>query len=351
MLVHICCSVDSHYFLKRLREAMPDENIIGFFYNPNIHPFEEYMLRLLDVKRSCKKYDIGLIEGDYDAKNWLQTVKGFECEKERGKRCEVCFEARLETTAKKAKEIGENRITTTLFMSPKKSFEQLTTAAEKTGKRWEIEVLCFDFRKNGGTNEQFKLAREERLYRQNYCGCMYALLDQREAQKRFCGELSNPIGKEILPSSIKERLEIYTKVCECEKSGIGFALKREEFQNYRFLWGRVLDKNGAVLPSWFLGAPDGDFETAVENVSGGYGFAKDMLFIELWRFNKTAKRAYKSVKELIFNPPASEEQKNLCAKFSDYSLIAVVEKVEKTVYKLEARSINYKDVREVLAIL
>ncbi|MDR2099457.1 MAG: epoxyqueuosine reductase QueH, partial [Campylobacteraceae bacterium] len=219
MLVHICCSVDSCYFLKRLRETLPDEKITGFFYNPNIHPYSEYKLRLLDVKRDCEKQNIKLIEEEYDLDSWFSHVKGLECEKERGARCEVCFETRLEITAKKAKEIGEKLITTTLFMSPKKSFEQLSEASKKTACKNSLEVLCFDFRKNGGTNEQFKLARDKRLYRQNYCGCIYALLDQRAAQKRFAAELLSPIGAEVLPSSIEERLEIYGKVYEYEKNG------------------------------------------------------------------------------------------------------------------------------------
>ncbi|MDR1008235.1 MAG: epoxyqueuosine reductase QueH [Campylobacteraceae bacterium] len=351
MLVHICCSVDSCYFLKRLREAMPDEKIIGFFYNPNIHPYGEYKLRLLDVKRDCQKQGIRLIEGEYGLKDWLESVRGFECEKERGKRCEICFEQRLDVSAKKAKEIGENSITTTLFMSPKKSFEQLSIAAEKISQKREIEVLCFDFRKRGGTQEQFALAKEKRLYRQNYCGCIYALLDQREAQKRLCSELLSPVGKEILPSSIEERLETFEKVDIYEKNRVDFTLKREKFQNYRFLWGRILDESNTVLPSWFLGVYHGDSEVIIKSIDSGYGFAENMLFIELWRFNQIAGYIYKSVKELIFNPPTNEEQKNICMKFPDYPLIIVIENIEKKTYNIEARSIFYEDVREVLAIL
>ena len=54
MLVHKCCSVDSHYFLQRLQEEYPNEELVGFFYDPNIHPYSEYKLRLYDVKFSCK---------------------------------------------------------------------------------------------------------------------------------------------------------------------------------------------------------------------------------------------------------------------------------------------------------
>ncbi|MDD3060891.1 MAG: epoxyqueuosine reductase QueH, partial [Sulfurimonas sp.] len=50
MLVHICCSVDSHFFLEKLQHDYPDEKLTGFFYDPNIHPYSEYQLRLLDVE-------------------------------------------------------------------------------------------------------------------------------------------------------------------------------------------------------------------------------------------------------------------------------------------------------------
>ena len=109
MLVHICCAVDSHYFLQKLRDDFPDERLIGLFYDPNIQPYSEYQLRLLDVKRSCKILNIELIEGDYDVESWLQSVKGYEREPEKGARCSICFDRRFDVSAQKADEIGEKR--------------------------------------------------------------------------------------------------------------------------------------------------------------------------------------------------------------------------------------------------
>ena len=92
MLVHICCSVDSHFFLEKLQADYPEEMLTGFFYDPNIHPYSEYRLRYLDVQRSCKKLGIDLIEGEYDYETWMDAVRGLEKEPEKGKRCEVCFD-------------------------------------------------------------------------------------------------------------------------------------------------------------------------------------------------------------------------------------------------------------------
>jgi predicted adenine nucleotide alpha hydrolase (AANH) superfamily ATPase len=344
--------VDSHYFLKRLRENFPNEPLSGFFYNPNIHPYEEYQLRLLDVARSCKKYGVELIEGDYDYEAWLLRAKGFELEKERGERCEICFEARLEATAKKAKEIGEKTITTTLFMSPKKSFEQLSVASNRVSQKESVEVLCFDFRKGGGTNEQFKLAKEDRLYRQNYCGCLYALSDQREAQKRIADELMRPIGKEILPCSILDRTKVYEKICEREKEGGQYVIEKEKFQNYRLLRGRVFE-GGRVTPSYIMGKYkfEKDLQVKIEAVKDGFAAQDNIAFLNLDRFNKMANTNYASVKELIFNPIDYQKRLNLERILADYQPIIVLDEIKSEIYKIEAISAVYEDVREVLAIL
>ncbi|MDR2342462.1 MAG: epoxyqueuosine reductase QueH [Campylobacteraceae bacterium] len=354
MLVHICCSVDSHYFLKKLREKLPNEPLTGFFYNPNIHPYEEYMLRLADVKRSCNKYNIKLICGEYDVENWLKIVKGLECEKERGKRCEVCFEMRLEVTAKKAKELGERSITTTLFMSPKKSFEQLEEVSSKVACNNDLDVLCFDFRKGGGTNEQFKLSREDRLYHQNYCGCIYALSDQRAAKNRVVDELINPIGKEILQGSILERIKLYKNVRLCEKNAKEFKIEKERFQNYRLLWGLV-SEDGRSVHSYFIGKyefGDKSLEVKIEEIKNGFGFTEShIMFLSLKCFNEMAHKSYNSVKDLIFNPITPQEHLGMECKLFDYLLVIVLDEIKKTTYKIEAKSTSYQDVREVLAIL
>lgn len=120
MLVHICCAVDSHYFLEKIKEEYPNEEIIGYFYDPNIHPYSEYRLRYLDVEYSCKKLGIELLEGSYNLEEWLKKVKGLEHLPEKDERCVVCYDDRLENSVQKAKELNHNKFTTTLLISPKK---------------------------------------------------------------------------------------------------------------------------------------------------------------------------------------------------------------------------------------
>jgi predicted adenine nucleotide alpha hydrolase (AANH) superfamily ATPase len=114
ILVHVCCAPDAVYFLKRLREDFPQAEICAFFYDPNIHPYEEYRLRLLETERTCHHLGITLYEGEYDLESWMNAVKGLEEEPERGKRCEVCFDYRLQAVCK----VCQGDLRYTLYHNP-----------------------------------------------------------------------------------------------------------------------------------------------------------------------------------------------------------------------------------------
>lgn len=358
MLVHICCSVDSHFFLQELKKEYPKEELIGFFYDPNIHPYSEYKLRLLDVKRSCEKLGIKLLEGEYDFEGWIEAVRGYENEPEKGKRCTICFDNRLETTAKKAKELGENLITTTLLTSPKKSLAQLQQSAQDAEKKYNLKVATPDFRKNGGTSRQFELAKEDKLYHQNYCGCLFALTPQRENQKRLVDELMSPIGRQVLPQSIEERTMLYEKVIECEKEKKDFSLKRERFLNYRLLSGGVKSK-GEIIPSFilFYSFMKRHFTKGrVDEVINGVGYfnRESIMFLDLKTYNFLANESYKSVHELIFNPPNIQKdmdvRKSLQSEFFSLSPIIVVNSLPTDKLEVTINSHIYDDVRELLAL-
>jgi predicted adenine nucleotide alpha hydrolase (AANH) superfamily ATPase len=245
MLVHICCSVDSHFFLESLKMDFPDKEFVGFFYDPNIHPYSEYQLRLLDVRRSCKILNIPLIEGEYDYEKWLKQVHGLEDEPEKGERCKVCFDNRLEVSVKKALELGKNSFTTSLLVSPKKSQDRLLEIGNRLAKKYGIDFIFKDYRSNGGMQKQSETVKNNNLYRQDYCGCIFALKKQREQQEREQIETYSSIGNEILPASIEEKFQNYSKIKSC------FEESKENILNYRIHKGRVLHKK-EVVPSYFL---------------------------------------------------------------------------------------------------
>ena len=358
MLVHICCSVDSHFFLQKLQKLYPNEPLIGYFYDPNIHPFSEYQLRLLDVKRSCHQLGIPLYEGEYDYALWIEAVRGLEDEPEKGKRCSVCFDSRLVKSAQKAVELGEKLLTTTLLTSPKKSFAQLVSSLEEISASYGLLAIYPDFRKGGGTQEQFAIAKASQLYHQDYCGCLFALKKQRDVQQRWADELSSPLRPQILPASIEERLALYEAVFTREQTKKPYKIRREKFLNYRLLSAKVtlLEK---VLSSYFLFYSVFKQEKTKAKVDfsdeGKAYLNKDNIcLISLETFNVLANTQYQNLKELLFSPPliSAEIQVRKALSGNDFlslTPIVILDEIEqKGEYIFEVQTKTYMDIREVL---
>ncbi len=359
MLVHICCSVDSHFFMEKLQQEFPDEKLIGFFYDPNIHPYSEYQLRLLDVERSCKKLGIELIEGQYDFEDWMNAVRGLEKEPEKGARCEVCFDRRFEVSAYKALELGEKSMTTTLLVSPLKSQEQLKKSGDVFHATHGVEFIAFDYRKNGGSNDQSRVSKEEQLYRQDYCGCIFGLTMQRDQQHRLMDEMFSPLSRQILPASIEERIELYTKRMDLEDSNIPYKIIRERFLNYRLMRASV--KTGTVIipsyPLFYSTINRTSTEGKIDFEINGQFFLnrEEVRFITLQTFNTLTASVYKNTQELMFNAPAIEIEMALRAKLTESafntSAIIVVDEIPAAKITLLLETKTYDDTKEKLLLL
>ncbi len=353
MVAHLCCSVDAGYFLKRLKEEFKDEEIIGFFYDPNIHPFSEFKLRSLDTKRICEKLGIKYVEGEYDYESWLKAVKGKENEPEKGSRCSICFDHSLEATARFAKSRGEDTITTSLLMSPMKSQEQLNSIGKVIKRKYNINFYAPDFRKKGGTQKQQKFAKEMKMYRQDYCGCIYGMWRQKRHQE-VIDELFSPITKQILPSSIEEKLLIYTKRLDYEEKGIEYKILKENFLNYRLLQG-VVKANKEVVDSYilFYSYLERGVRGRIEYIKDGVGYFNRMqiIFVTLKKFNAVLNKTYKNVKDIFSSPPNVDEEISFREKITHtkYSLspIIVVDEIDNK-YEVDIKVKVYPDVREIL---
>ncbi|MGH1601656.1 epoxyqueuosine reductase QueH [Campylobacter majalis] len=354
MLIHICCSVDSHYFLQKLRQTLPNEPLIGYFYDPNIHPYSEYILRYNDVKRSCDKLGIDLIMGEYDYESWLSGTKGLENEPEKGKRCEYCFDFRVGNTALKAKELGEKIITTTLLMSPKKDFTQLTNALKKAVCGTDIEIYAVDFRSGGGTNEQFELAKRDKLYHQNYCGCIFGLSKQRQAQKLPLSELMSDAYARVLPGSIKERINLYDKVLQCEKNGQKFDLKRSYFLNYRLFFA-VVKRDKKAICSYILSYSNfkrsGIKISIDENYHQNVNLRDGVIFIDISFYNKLTGCKFANVAELNranFDLKTELNVRESLSGAMSQNPIIVLDEIVSGRYEIYAKNELYSDSREIL---
>ena len=360
ILVHICCSVDSHFFLEKLQADFPEEKLTGFFYDPNIHPYSEYQLRLLDVKRSCKKLGIELLEGEYDYENWLEAVRGLEKEPEKGARCEVCFDKRFSVSAKKALQLGEKKITTTLLVSPLKSQEQLKRVGDAFYEKNGVEFIAVDYRSKGGTQDQSRVTKEEQLYRQDYCGCIFGLTMQRDSQDKLMDEMFSPISNNILPASIEERLEMYTKRNRLEDENINYKIIKQKFLNYRQFSCKLTEGKHTSIPAYALSYStlprkhaQGKIEYSIDKLH--FFNREEIKFITLEDFNTLNKKNYFSINDLIFNAPNFEEEMvirtTLTGTNYDLTPIVVVEKLstKKLTLKLDAKT--YEDTKEKLIII
>lgn len=172
ILLHACCAVCAGYPLQFLSEA--NYTPIVYFFNPNIHPKEEYERRLAELVRYCDKKHFELIIEHEEDNGWFEFVKGLESEKERGERCNKCFEYRLLKTAQKAKFLNIEKFSTTLFVSPHKIRNNIIVAGKKAAEKFDLQFMDFDFRKKDGFLKTMDIAKEENFYRQKYCGCIYA---------------------------------------------------------------------------------------------------------------------------------------------------------------------------------
>lgn len=176
VLLHSCCAPCSGEVMERMADAGIQFTI--FFYNPNIHPAKEYELRKEENIRFAKKLGVPFIDADYDAKNWFERVKGMEWEPERGERCTACFDMRFERTALYAHEHGFDTITSCLGISRWKNMEQINDCGQRAAARYpNMHYWTFNWRKQGGAARMVEIAKRERFYQQEYCGCIYSLRD------------------------------------------------------------------------------------------------------------------------------------------------------------------------------
>ena len=76
ILLHSCCAPCSGEVMEAMLASGIDYTI--FFYNPNIHPEREYLLRKDENVRFAEKHGVPFVDADYDKDNWFARAKGME---------------------------------------------------------------------------------------------------------------------------------------------------------------------------------------------------------------------------------------------------------------------------------
>jgi len=171
ILVHVCCAPDALYVFGLLKD---DYAVTGFFSNANIQPREEYDLRLEEARKVALESGVPLIEDGYDPEAWIALTRKFKDEPEKGRRCDVCYAARLARTAERAAREGFDAFATVMSLSPWKKAAVMNRIGRQFAARHGIAFLEADFKKKDGFKKSVELSRAHGLYRQNYCGCVYS---------------------------------------------------------------------------------------------------------------------------------------------------------------------------------
>lgn len=178
LLLHSCCAPCSSYVLEYLSRYFA---ITVYYYNPNISPKEEFLHRAEEQQRLIREMELShpvdCIIGAYEPEKFAAIAAGHECDQEGGERCTACYQLRLESTARVAKDKGFDFFTTTLSISPLKDAARLNTIGGELAKAVGIPYLFSDFKKKEGYKRSCQLSAQYGLYRQNYCGCAFSKRD------------------------------------------------------------------------------------------------------------------------------------------------------------------------------
>jgi epoxyqueuosine reductase len=176
VLLHSCCAPCSGEVMEAMQASGIDFTI--FFYNPNIHPQQEYELRKNENIRFAERCGIAFVDADYDTDNWFARAKGMENEPERGVRCTMCFDMRFERTALYAHEHGFPVMTSSLGISRWKNMQQINDCGMRAASHYpDLSYWDYNWRKGGGASRMIEISKRENFYQQEYCGCVFSLRD------------------------------------------------------------------------------------------------------------------------------------------------------------------------------
>lgn len=188
LLMHVCCGPCATWPLLK-GPGGGAASVTGLFYNPNIHPIDEFNRRRGGAAALFKIAGRPLIVcDDYMEREWagigwagLGRVGVSPPHEENQaparadgytQRCAACYRMRLEYTAAYARDNGYDAFTTSLLISPYQNHGLIIEVCEGLSWRYGVGFYYHDYRPH--FREGQKMAREAGLYRQKYCGCIFS---------------------------------------------------------------------------------------------------------------------------------------------------------------------------------
>ncbi len=170
VLLHICCAPCAIYPLEAL--LLKGHTVRGFFFNPNIHPYQEFAQRMATLQDFAGRVGLPMIwDRRYDLESFFRAIVFREPD-----RCCFCYYQRLTVTARTAKRGKFDAFTSTLLYSKFQNHELIRKLGEQVVQEVGVPFYYEDFR-NGWARGRAK-TKEMRLYKQQYCGCIFSERDR-----------------------------------------------------------------------------------------------------------------------------------------------------------------------------
>lgn len=180
LLLHMCCGPCACYPVKKLRQDGIEP--VGYFFNPNVHPYKEWEARLGAARDFADKVGMEFhADENYGLREFMK--KALPAEAMPNGRCTMCYTWRLEETARFAAENGFEVFSSTLFYSIYQQHELMQRTARHFAEKYGLEFYYEDFRP--GWQEGIDISLELGIYRQPYCGCVFS------EEERFTKAISN----------------------------------------------------------------------------------------------------------------------------------------------------------------
>ncbi len=175
-------------------EVLNKEGIkpVGYFFNPNIHPFREYERRVEALGTVAEKYHLPVIwdKKGYDLDSWFTAIGE---NRNVHKRCPECYRIRLEAAAQQSLKQEIETFTTTLLYSRYQRHELITEMGREIAHRHGLKFWYHDFRQ--GWQKGIDMAIDSGIYRQPYCGCLFSERERyKKREKRLAQSLSDTQG-------------------------------------------------------------------------------------------------------------------------------------------------------------
>ena len=172
LLLHICCAPCGLVPTQMLRAE--GFSVTGVFYNPNIHPLKEYLLRRAALLDAAERLELPLLwpEPEQMAWNLPRWIRAVPASTDKNMRCRACYALRFEHVARWAAKEGFDAFTSSLLYSRRQAHTIIAEEGERSAGRFKTTFLYRDFRASwqAGVN----LSKQWGLYRQQYCACIYS---------------------------------------------------------------------------------------------------------------------------------------------------------------------------------